>query len=97
MISDPAKPTVHYALGNVIIRNQKSPKVKHYCAFIFHRKSFKPFLDDAKLLKCLYKYAFGQILWTFVYLFAKNMKGWSYKLEIWYVKQSDPAFEKIRK
>ena len=97
MISDPAKPTVHYALGNVIIRNQKSPKVKHYCAFIFHRKSFKPFLDDAKLLKCLYKYAFGQILWTFVYLFAKNMKGWSYKLEIWYVEQSDPAFKKTRK
>ena len=74
---------MHYALGNVIIRNQKSPKVKHYCAFIFHRKSFKPFLDDAKLLKCLYKYSFGQIFWTFVHLFAKNMKGWSYKLEIW--------------
>ena len=57
----------------------------------------QPFLDDAKLLKCLYKYAFGQILWTFVYLFAKNMKGWSYKLEIWYVEQSDPAFKKTRK
>ena len=38
-----------------------------------------------------------QIFWTFVYLFAKNMKGWSYKLEIWYVEQSDPAFEKTRK
>ena len=43
--------SVHYALGNVIIRNQKSPKVKHYYALIFHRKSFKPFLNDANFLK----------------------------------------------
>ena len=88
---------LHYALGNVIIRNQKSPKVKHYYAFIFHRKSFKPFPNDAKFLKCLYKYFFKLLFWTFVFLFAKNMKGWSYKLEIWYVKQSDPAFKKSRK
>ena len=43
--------TVHYALDNVIIRNQKSQKVKRYYAFILGRKSFKPFLNDAKLLK----------------------------------------------
>ena len=47
---------MHYVLSNIIIRNQKFPKVKHYYAFIFHRKSFKPFLNDAKLLKYLYKY-----------------------------------------
>ena len=40
---------------------------------------------------------FEQIRWTFVHLSAKNMKGWSYKLEIWYVEQSDPAFKKTRK
>ena len=73
---------MHYALGNVIIRNQKSPNVKHYYAFIFRRKSFKPSLNDAKFLKYLYKYKFEQIFWTCVYLFAKNMKGWSDKLEI---------------
>ena len=67
--------TVHYALGNVIIRNQKSPKVKHYYAFIFHRKSFKPFLNDAKLLKYFYKYLVEQIFWMFVYLFAKKHEG----------------------
>ena len=85
---------MHYALGNMIIRNQKCPKVKHYYAFIFHRKLFKPFLSDAKLLKYFYKYFFDQIYWTFVNLFAKNMKGWSEKLEIWYVKQSDLALKK---
>ena len=88
---------MHYVLGNVIIRNQKFPKVKHYYAFIFHPKSFKPFLNDAKLLKCLYKCFCAQICWTVFHLFAKKMKGWSYKLEIWYVEQSDPAFEKTRK
>ena len=89
--------TLHYALGNVIIRYQKSLKVKHYYAFIFHRKSFKPFLNDAKLLKWLYKYFLEQIFWIFVFLFAKYMKGWSDKLEILYVKQSDPADKKTRK
>ena len=34
--------------------------------------------------------------YLFIYL-QKNMKGWSYKLEIWYVEQSDPAFKKTRK
>ena len=33
----------------------------------------------------------------FIHLFANNMKGWSHKLEIWYVEQSDPAFKKTRK
>ena len=53
-----ASEPLHYALGNVIIRNQKFPKVKHYYALIFHQKSFKPFLNDAKLLQCLNKYFF---------------------------------------
>ena len=83
---------MHYALANVIISNQRYPKVKHYYALIFHWKSFKPFLKDAKLFNFVYKYLIEQIFWAFVYLFAKNMKGWSYKLEIWYVKQSDAAF-----
>ena len=39
-------------------------------------------------------FIFLQIRWTFVHLFAKNMKGWSEKFEIWYVKQSDPALKK---
>ena len=47
--------SLHYALGNVIIRNQKFPKVKDYYALIFHQKLFKPFLNDAKLLKRFYK------------------------------------------
>ena len=41
-----------HVLGNVITRNQKFPKVKHYYALIFHPKSFKPFKNDAKLLNC---------------------------------------------
>ena len=76
---------MHYALANVIISNQRYPKVKHYYALIFHWKSFKPFLKDAKLFNFVYKYLIEQIFWAFVYFFAK-------KLEIWYVKQSDAAF-----
>ena len=34
---------------NVIIRTEKFSKVKH--AFIFHQNLFKPFLNDAKLLR----------------------------------------------
>ena len=30
-------------------------------------------------------------------LFAKNMNGWSHKLEIWYVEKSSPALKKTRK
>ena len=30
-------------------------------------------------------------------LLAKNMNGWSHKLEIWYVEQSGPALKKTRK
>ena len=47
-----------WSISNVIISHQKFPKVKHHYAFILHRISFKPFLNDAKLLKCLYKYFF---------------------------------------
>ena len=43
--------SVHYALGNVIIRDQKSLKVKRYYALILGQKSFKPFLNDANFLK----------------------------------------------
>ena len=64
--------TLHYALGNVIIRNQKFPKVKHFFAFIFHRRSFKPFLNDAKRPKFLYKYFVQQISSKFMHLFAKT-------------------------
>ena len=53
--------TMHYGLSNVIIRNKSCQiltRVKHYYALIFHRKSFKPFLDVVKLPKVLYKYFF---------------------------------------
>ena len=33
---------------NVIIRTEKFSKVNHQYAFIFHQKSFKPLLNDAK-------------------------------------------------
>ena len=66
---------MHYALGNVIIRNQKFPKVKHYYAFIFHPKSFKPFLNDAKLLKCLYKCFCAQICGRFFIYLQKRWRA----------------------
>ena len=91
---------VHYGLSNVIIRNkicQILTKVKHYYALILHRKSFKPFLNVAKLPKVLYKYFFKQICWKFLHLFANNMKGWSHKLEILHVKQPGHALKKTRK
>ena len=88
---------MHYALGNVIIRNQKSPKVKCYYAFILGRKSFKPFLNDANFLKVYTNIFLSKYVGHLLIYLQKNMKGWSYKLEIWYVKQSGPAFEKTRK
>ena len=63
---------VHYALDNVITRNQKSPKVKHYYAVIFHRKSFKPFLNDANFLKVYTNIFLSKYVGTFVNLFAKK-------------------------
>ena len=69
---------MHYALSNVITRNQKFPKIKHYSAFIFHWKSFNLFLNDAtnicwaNMLDVYTNICWAQICWMFVHLFAKK-------------------------
>ena len=45
----------HYGLSNDN-KESKFSKVKNYYALIFHHKSFKPFLNDAKLPKLFVKY-----------------------------------------
>ena len=60
---------------NVIIRTEKFSKVKH--AFIFHQNLFKPFLNDAKLLK-VYEWfrAWSYDTWLWRDTFFWNHSSW---------------------
>ena len=47
---------MHYALSNVIIRDNKFAKVNHYYVLIYEHKQVNPFSNGEKLSKVRNKY-----------------------------------------
>ena len=82
---------MHYALSNVIIRDQKFLKVKHHYELIFERKQLNFFLG---MKNCpnfeanIFSRTNCDKFWHFL---AKNLKGWSEELETWHVETLDPV------
>ena len=65
--------------------------------FKFDPKTLKPFLNGPEPQKLCSKYFFCKIIWIFVELFEKAMKGWFVKSEILCTEQLDRAKKKMRK
>ena len=89
--------SLHYALSNVIIRDQKFLKVKHYYELIFERKQLNFFLgmkNCPNIEANIFSRTNCDKFWHFL---AKNLKGWSEKLETWHVETLDPVLKKVRK